>query len=741
MESSNSIFDKLENYSSTGTQRPVGNTEKKKRSDVLLDRIKENGFKMDQLEGVIRTKGNQLIVSIAGSGKTTALIFKIAYDVVTGEATRVTEVNGNNLRVLDRVWVCTFLKSGADELRERLSFWQNRLGVYDCSKSITFSTLHAEFKRALDALGVLTNIIDPKENSTLLKKIASKYASSSLNSDNMKDLESALTYTRNRLDSKRYDQVIYDDLGLTSGIVDIILRDWKAERFNAKKLDFEDLQEILYDECYNRNNETVIKFLGERYSYIYIDEFQDTSQIQYAILKMYARGCKKIVAIGDDDQTIYSWRGSYNKIITEEFAKDFNPTISNLSVNYRCPSVILDAVKPSIELNVDRFKKDLKSSVEGGVVRVGEYETYYSMVESLSKMVYEDVAKGYSVAILCRVNRDGLLPALMLDKLAKFNYTISGEGMTLDSYMGSQVIGIARLFTERSTPDVKSALSKLTWSKYDIENIMKVCKNNRMSFWELPNKDIAYSCPAIASKLIAWKNLRTSIGDIDTLRVIYKEYRLEVLRKDTQYNRVMRSVILAVETMLDTFEGSTVDEFIEYLEEVNDRLKARKRKYNGSKVRIATVHEFKGKEADSVYVWNDSVGVFPNELADAEDQEEMEEERRVHYIACTRAKKVSTIMFKSRESGQFVREMDLSNALLITGSINKKLGEKSDNWEEDDEFKFIREEYFDRDIREEIAKANIQDEEDVDRFIEEMAENGIELSKEDVVDYCKIRRS
>ena len=741
MESSNSIFDKLENYSSTGTQRPVGNTEKKKRSDVLLDRIKENGFKMDQLEGVIRTKGNQLIVSIAGSGKTTALIFKIAYDVVTGEATRVTEVNGNNLRVLDRVWVCTFLKSGADELRERLSFWQNRLGVYDCSKSITFSTLHAEFKRALDALGVLTNIIDPKENSTLLKKIASKYASSSLNSDNMKDLESALTYTRNRLDSKRYDQVIYDDLGLTPGIVDIILRDWKAERFNAKKLDFEDLQEILYDECYNRNNETVIKFLGERYAYIYIDEFQDTSQIQYAILKMYARGCKKIVAIGDDDQTIYSWRGSYNKIITEEFAKDFNPTISNLSVNYRCPSVILDAVKPSIELNVDRFKKDLKSSVEGGVVRVGEYETYYSMVESLSKMVYEDVTKGYSVAILCRVNRDGLLPALMLDKLAKFNYTISGEGMTLDSYMGNQVIGIARLFTERSTPDVKSALSKLTWSKYDIENIMKVCKNNRMSFWELPNKDIAYSCPAIASKLIAWKNLRTSIGDIDTLRVIYKEYRLEVLRKDTQYNRVMRSVILAVETMLDTFEGSTVDEFIEYLEEVNDRLKARKRKYNGSKVRIATVHEFKGKEADSVYVWNDSVGVFPNELADVEDQEEMEEERRVHYIACTRAKKVSTIMFKSRESGKFVREMDLSNALLITGSINKKLGEKSDNWEEDDEFKFIREEYFDRDIREEIAKANIQDEEDVDRFIEEMAENGIELSKEDVVDYCKIRRS
>lgn len=741
MESSNSIFDKLENYSSTGTQRPVGNTEKKKRSDVLLDRIRENGFKMDQLEGVIRTKGNQLIVSIAGSGKTTALIFKIAYDVVTGEATRVTEVNGNNLRVLDRVWVCTFLKSGADELRERLSFWQNRLGVYDCSKSITFSTLHAEFKRALDALGVLTNIIDPKENSTLLKKIASKYASSSLNSDNMKDLESALTYTRNRLDSKRYDQVIYDDLGLTPGIVDIILRDWKAERFNAKKLDFEDLQEILYDECYNRNNETVIKFLGERYAYIYIDEFQDTSQIQYAILKMYARGCKKIVAIGDDDQTIYSWRGSYNKIITEEFAKDFNPTISNLSVNYRCPSVILDAVKPSIELNVDRFKKDLKSSVEGGVVRVGEYETYYSMVESLSKMVYEDVAKGYSVAILCRVNRDGLLPALMLDKLAKFNYTISGEGMTLDSYMGNQVIGIARLFTERSTPDVKSALSKLTWSKYDIENIMKVCKNNRMSFWELPNKDIAYSCPAIASKLIAWKNLRISIGDIDTLRVIYKEYRLEVLRKDTQYNRVMRSVILAVETMLDTFEGSTVDEFIEYLEEVNDRLKARKRKYNGSKVRIATVHEFKGKEADSVYVWNDSVGVFPNELADAEDQEEMEEERRVHYIACTRAKKVSTIMFKSRESGKFVREMDLSNALLITGSINKKLGEKSDNWEEDDEFKFIREEYFDRDIREEIAKANIQDEEDVDRFIEEMAENGIELSKEDVVDYCKIRRS
>lgn len=663
---SNSIFENIMNYSSSSNKQKS----KIKKSDLMIENLKKMGFNMSQLEDVIRVKGNQLIISIAGSGKTTGLIFKICFDITTGEATRIAKVNGNEIRVLDRIWVCTFLKSGADELKSKLSLWQRKLGLMDTSDSMAFSTLHAEFKRALTALGVTTNIIDSSVNSKNLKKVVSKYAleydGKPLNSDMLRDLESAFTYTRNRLDEKRYNRGIYQELDIGPTIIDAMLREWKSMRMDLGCVDFEDLQELLYHECIVKNNIDVINFLRNRYNYIYVDEFQDTSQIQYALLKIYASGAKKIVAIGDDDQTIYSWRGSYNKIITDEFAKDFNPTISNLSVNYRCPNNILDAIKSSLEKNENRFKKELKSYNTGGLFRVGAYSSYKGMVECLSDMIYEDVKANKSVAVLCRVNSDGLLPALMLDRLGKFQYTISGDGMTLDSYIGRSVVNIAKLFTEKSSLAVSNTLSMLTWNKYSINNIMKVCKNNKISFWEIPDKDLGYSCPDIAEKLKMWKQWRQAFGDIEALRMIYYYFRTEVFVKDNQYNTVCKSVISSIETMLSISKSDNVEDFLEELDSINERLKARKKKFNGSKVRIATVHEFKGKEADSVYVWNDSVDIFPHKDCDLEDEEELEEERRVHYIACTRARKINTILYVKNKPGMFLQEMDLSNAENIS---------------------------------------------------------------------------
>lgn len=673
---SNDIFNNLMNYSSSKPSTNVVSTVKK--SDRLLENIKSQGFNMDQLGDVIKTKGNQLIISIAGSGKTTALIFKIMYDITTGEATRMVTVNGNDIKVLDKIWVCTFLKTGADELKAKLALWQRKMGLMDTSEHMSFSTLHAEFKRALTAMGVNTNIIDSSVNSKNLKSVTERYAiqyeGKPLNGDMLKDLEGALTYTRNRLDSKRYSCDIYNELEIGPTIVDTMLRDWKQMRRDLGCVDFEDLQEILYEECYLKNNLEVINFLASRYNYIYVDEFQDTSQIQYALLKVYSNGVKKIVAIGDDDQTIYSWRGSYNKIITEEFPKDFKPTISKLSVNYRCPWNILKAVKPSLELNEGRFKKELKSFNEGGELRVGYYHSYGKMAQDLADMIYEDVKNNRTVAVLCRVNSDGLLPALMLDNIGKFQYSVSGDGMTFDSYIGKSVINIAKLFTEKSSPAVKSTLSQLTWNKYSVNNIMKVCKNNKVSFWEIPDKDLAYSCPDIYETLKVWKSWRESMGEIRTLQLIYQYFRTSVLaRRDSNFNTVFKSVIQSVETLLDFTKAETVEDFLEELEDINERLKARKRKYNGSKVRIATIHEFKGKEADSVYIWNDSVDVFPHKECNLDDVEELEEERRVHYIACTRARKINTIMTIKLQEGMFFKEMDLSGATILHSKVSGEL--------------------------------------------------------------------
>lgn len=665
------IFDNLMAYSRNEKSAEL---KKLKPSERLLEEIKGFGFNMSQLETVLKQKGNQLILSCAGSGKTTALIFKVIYDQKTGWATRIQEVNGNPLRIPEKIWVCTFLKSGADELKSSLIKWQRRLHCVDTSQSIAFSTLHAEFKRALNSMSINTQIVSEADNMRYLKTILQGYFLKNgngkpLNSDDYRDLASALTYTRNRLDNKRYDHETYDELGISMSIVDAILRDWKAERKKNGVWDFEDLQESLYHECYEKNNQEVINYLSNRYNFIYIDEFQDTSQIQYALLKVYAGSAKQVVAIGDDDQTIYSWRGSYNGIITKEFLKDFSPVKTDLSINFRCPSNILKAIKPSIEENTERFKKDLKSSREGGLARYGAFPNYKEMVSKLCDLVYEDVKGGKTVAILCRVNSDGLMPALILDKMNTISFSISGDGMTLASYIGRLVLGIVRLFTERSTQAVKNALNLLTYDQYCVNNLMKVCKTNKMSIWDVSDTDLMYSCPSIAGKILQWREWRKSLGEVDALKLVLQDYRVTVFQKSTQFNDVVRSVISSVETLLDYYDYKYAEDFLIELEDINERLKARKKKV-GTQVRIATVHEFKGKEADSVYIWNDSEHVFPYGNADDLTKEMYEEERRVHYIACTRAREVSTVMYLQGKMGDFAKEMDLSGA--------EKLNKESD---------------------------------------------------------------
>lgn len=643
-----------------------------KPSERLLKGIQDEGFNMTQMTDVLKTRGNQLVISCAGSGKTTALIFKILYDLKTGYATRLVETAvGTNVRVTDKIWVSTFLSTGADELRSSFKTWVNKLRMPDVSEAIQFCTLHAEFKRALKSYGFNKQIIASSLNSKFLKEVVGEYhlkneLGNPLNADNYRDLEGALTYTRNRLDEKRYDKEIYDELGISATLIDAILIGWKQKRVEANLVDFDDLQELIYTECYEKGNEDLINFIANRYNFLYIDEFQDTSQLQYQVLKLYCRSCKQIFAIGDDDQTIYTWRGSDNKIITKNFPEDFDPVINQLAINYRCPSRILNAVIPSIENNKNRYAKPIKSNLEGGQIRILEGYNYTDMAEKLVDCICADLNKGETVAILCRVNTDGLLPAMLLDKINKFSFSISGDGMTMKSYIGTTALAIIKLFTERSTAPVKRALNCLAWDTYGINNLMKACKSNKMSIWTIDERDLAYSCPSIAERIIRWRNVRKEKGDIAALQYVLQDYRTNVFVKDSQFNDVMRSMLTTIESLLMYSGNDTVDDFLYDLESMNERLEARV-KNDRCFVKIVTVHEFKGKEADSVYIWNDSEDVFPNKKSTG-TEEEIEEERRIHYIACTRAKKKSTIVYLKNRKGMFVYEMDLSDAEELNGT-------------------------------------------------------------------------
>lgn len=612
---------------------------------------------------------------------TTMLIFKIMHDLVTGETMRNQMLpNGNTVAVVDKVFVGTFLRSGAEELRTKLSQWQRALGYRVTAESIHFGTLHAEFKRCLNEMGVSTPIGSASILNGLLRRAINMCNitrnGDALKQDDYKIIESVLMYYRGRLDDKRYQHPSAKDYDLTPSIIELLNRQYSQLKQTEGVMDFEDLQELLYKYLYITPNPNVQEFCANRYNHIYLDEFQDTSQIQYAILKMYWKNFVnggsdkgKIVVVGDVEQCIYSFRGSDIGVMHKDFNNDFNPVNNSLSYNYRCPSNILLPVVESINLNTEATGIEIKPFNSGGIFNAYMFSSVSEMLRRLEKDLDEDIDANMNVGILCRTNYDGMIPALYLEMLGKYKFSVSGDAMTLNSALPKRLLKVGRLLTEKCTPAVKDVLSMfVSWrEQWIVKKIFDVLKQNRLSIWDMNEKDLEYECPNLYNVIVELKAVRKKYnGDgVKVLQYMYEKLKKEMFDGDSQYCLSARACIETFQFYLKLKQFSSVHEFLDEMDELNERLQARVGKnYN---ISISTVHEFKGKERDSIYVWNDSDGVFPSPKTDMDELSQVEEERRVHYIACTRARKKSTIYSLAGYTGIFLNEMNCKPVGVYTG--------------------------------------------------------------------------
>lgn len=636
----------------------------------FLNALQEKGFNMADLQKVLEAQGSNLIVSIAGSGKTTSLIFKIIYDIITGEATTLMQYKGMQpIRVVDKIWVCTFLKSGALELKDRMRYWQNSLGYTDSSNSIHFSTLHAEFKRAIEAMiGKRCNIeTDESVFNRIVKKCCNELCitrnGNALNTEDIYNIRTIITYARNRLDNTRYEHENCIDYNITAPVLNALIDSFNRKKSIMEIMDFEDLQDLLYKYLYIEKNPAVIEFIQNRYNYIYIDEFQDTSQIQYEILKVYASKAKKIIAIGDDDQAIYSFRGGDVNIIVNRFKEDFRPNITTLTYNYRCPSNILNPISKSIQMNTNRCEKEIKSAVEGGVFKAYTFNGVFPMISKLQADIKDDMQNNKTVAILCRTNFDGMIPAIALEMQGGFDFSISSLNMTMGTGLPRQIINIAKIFTEINTQAVKNTLGMLVpyreqWKLKDLQMTMRM---DNCSIFQIPLEDIQYSLPDLYDVLSTLFEYRKRKEDIEGLKYLYTYIKEETYKSDTPYCVSARAFIDTLLFMLETGKYNTVNDFLFNVKTINERLCAKtKDKVKKARINIVTVHEFKGKERDCTYIWNDCDDVFPSSKCNKNNEDSYEEERRIHYIACTRAREKNVIYTRTGKVSPFVVEMGVA---------------------------------------------------------------------------------
>ncbi len=706
-------FDRWQQYAAKEGFVPSSVVAEKGKDSIFLDLVNKLGYealdengKMTELGNVLTTTGNQVINAIAGSGKTTALSLKIIHDIYTGEILKQTSLpNGTTVDVVDKTWVCTFLKSGAVDLESSVARLQRELHFMPRVNQIHFSTLDAEFYHTLEGMGVKVVIGDDKKLFTCFKRaceIAGVKRSTGENIDieDIKILNTIIKSVRGRIED-RYSHPSCADYNLTPTLIDDIIRQYANQKKIENFMDFEDVQELLYKYLYISPNPKVMEFVANRYNNIYIDEFQDTSQLQYALLKACGRNSlwlnadgkdhtgdplykkqdhnSRFVGVGDVSQCIYSFKGSDRKILAEYFEKDFRPTVSRLSCNWRCPSNILNPIITSIHKNADSANQLIYSAKEGGEFGIYGISTLNSMLQTLTNDVAKDVTEGMSVTILCRTNYDGFLPALALEMKGSFDFALSGDAMTLRSPVARKLLSLSALFTERSSPAVKSALEQILpyFARYEVEPLMAVLKNNNLSIWQVPEADLKVSAPEVLKIVQKYKPMfyengkRNNKKALVALREVFSQAKSNY-KTNTTWCMQARALLSMYISMLDTENYEDINDYLMCLDLYGERLEGRKKK-KGVNIVISTVHEYKGKEADSVIIWNDSTDVFPSRKCDITNQSQLEEERRVHYIACTRARKRERIYTLRGQEGLFVKEMDAKIIEPDFNSVSKVL--------------------------------------------------------------------
>lgn len=591
-----------------------------------------------QYKCVTETDGPQLILAGAGSGKTRVVTTKIAYLI------NYKKVNSQEILAF------TFTNKAAKEMKNRVSHILNK----DVDR-MWIGTFHSICVRILRRDLNLNNytknfsIFDTTDQRTLIRECIKEL--------NLDDKLFTPNYVQSRISSLKnegiapleFEKFAYSPMD--KKLLELYkLYEAKKESNNA--FDFDDL--IIKTIELLKKDEMVKKYYQQRFRYVFVDEYQDTNNIQYELIKIISGFHKNICVVGDADQSIYKWRGAnINNIL--DFEKDYqkaNRII--LSQNYRSTKNILDLANSVIKHNRERIEKDLWTSKDQG-----EVPTLYESNASIDEAIYVVntidglISKGVNPNDIAILYRSNYLSREFEEQLIKknINYRLIGGIKFYDRAEIKDIMGYLRLIVNveddisfrRVINSPKRGIGDVTVEKLaTIANERNISLYNALDFVE----ESTHLFDARAQKnLISFKNLIdnlklksenmpiTELLDFMLDRIEY----ISVLEKND--NIESRSKIENIEEFLssvktfETNEGGTLHEFLVGVSLLSD---VDKTEEVDEAVSLITVHSAKGLEFDNVFIVGLEEGVFPSSYAELD--EDVEEERRLMYVALTRAK-------------------------------------------------------------------------------------------------------
>ena len=603
----------------------------------IYDRLNEQ-----QKKGVFTTEGPVLLLAGAGSGKTGVITHRIAHLIDD------CDVNSYNILAI------TFTNKAAREMRERVD------DLVGCGADAAWiMTFHAAcvriLRRFIDRLGYGTNftIYDTDDQKSLMKEVCK-----SMDVDTKVYKEKMLL---SRISVAKDELVTPDEMytrannDYTQMRIAEVYRVYEERLKKNNAVDFDDIINLTV-ELFEKNDD-VLDYYQERFKYIMVDEYQDTNTAQFKLVSLLARKYHNLCVVGDDDQSIYKFRGANIRNILN--FKEYFPEaeIIKLEQNYRSKSNILDAANAVIKNNSGRMDKSLWTEQDAGdKIAFNVYETGYAEAEGIAFGIEKNINDGYAYndcAILYRTNAQS---RAIEEKLLGHNipYRIYGginfysrkEIKDILAYLKTIDNGMDEIAVRRILNVPKRGIGATSVGK-----IQAYADGQNIGFYEALKQ--AEDIPGLgrsASKITPFTDLirlfRAELHELSIVRLIndiiektgYMDYLAENDSPEEVEERRANidELISKAATYEDGEETPTLSGFLEEVALVAD---IDNMDDNNNVVSLMTLHSAKGLEFPIVYLAGMEDGLFPSYMCiDSDDPSELEEERRLCYVGITRAK-------------------------------------------------------------------------------------------------------
>lgn len=612
-----------------------------------------SSFTKSQSEAIRHQDGPLLVLAGPGSGKTTVVTKRVQYLV------QDCHISPSSILVI------TFTKAAATEMKERfLRLMEQSEEKPQGYGNVSFGTFHAVFFNILKLSYGFTaaNILREETRYQYLKEIVDRLK---LEIDDENEFISGVLAEISLIKNERISLDHYFSKNCAEDIFRKIFASYEQRKRNARLIDFDDMLSYTWELLTKRLD--ILEAWQKKFRYILVDEFQDINRLQYDILRLLAQPENNLFIVGDDDQSIYRFRGAKPEIMLN-FQKDY-PTAGQvlLSDNFRSTRQIVNAAGRVIRKNQSRFAKEITArGGDGPGVRILAFEDQQQECLYLLKEMQEYKKNGGAwqhMAVLYRTNTQ---PRLLIQKLMEFNvpFRVRDQVPNLfEHWIAKNLFCYIRLACgSKLRKDLLPVLNRP--KRY----MNRECLNDEIICWEYMldyYKDKPYVCDKIERLQYDLKMLGRMgpFAAINYIRHVigYEEY----LKEYAEFRRMNAEDLLEVLNELQESARAykTYDEWFAYMERYKKEMDEMRKRQQEVKegVHLATMHSSKGLEYDKVFILDAAEGITPYKKAvlDAD----LEEERRMFYVAMTRAKKELTICWAKKQFShdltvsRFVEEM------------------------------------------------------------------------------------